>query len=214
MDYCNSVTFVHRSLSSFSPTQAANASKLLQCPFQNTLARIVTNSKWFTSTTPTLKKLHWLPVEQRSVFKTATLVYKFLNCGYPKYFSTFLSLSIIVHTIPGVVGPTEISLLYLNFVHLYTNPKGILVIVLPMMLQRYGMICLMRFALLHLLPLSEKNSRHTYSPKPIHHNIFSVSSCCLCGVDPCYVPQLWLLPHDYVCCALESVLWQRSKFPT
>ena len=36
--------------------------------------------------------MHWLPVGQRSVFKTATLVYKFLNCGYPKYFSTFLSL--------------------------------------------------------------------------------------------------------------------------
>ena len=85
----------------------------------------------------------------------------------------------------------EISL-YLNFVHLYTNQKGILVIVLPMMLQKCGMTCLMRFALLHLLPLSEKNSRHTYSPKPIHHNIFSVSSCCLRGVDPCYVPQLWL----------------------
>ena len=52
---------------------------------------IVTNSKRFTSTTPTLKKLHWLPVVQRSVFKTATLVSKFLTYGYPKYFSTFLS---------------------------------------------------------------------------------------------------------------------------
>ena len=34
--------------------------------------------------------LHWLPIEQRSIFKTALLVYKFLNCGQPRYFAPFL----------------------------------------------------------------------------------------------------------------------------
>ena len=43
-----------------------------------------------TYITPVRKILHWLPVEHRSIFKTALLVYKFLHCGYPKYFSPFL----------------------------------------------------------------------------------------------------------------------------
>ena len=38
-----------------------------------------------------LKKLHCLPVEHRSVFKTVTLVYKILHIGFPKYFILCLS---------------------------------------------------------------------------------------------------------------------------
>ena len=38
-----------------------------------------------------LKKLHWLPVEQRMLFKTATIVYKFLHTGFPRYFAPYLS---------------------------------------------------------------------------------------------------------------------------
>ena len=34
--------------------------------------------------------LHWLPIQHCSVFKTALLVYKFLQCGYPNYFEPFL----------------------------------------------------------------------------------------------------------------------------
>ena len=40
---------------------------------------------------PVLKKLHWLPVEHRSVFKTATLVDKFRHSGFPKYFAPYIS---------------------------------------------------------------------------------------------------------------------------
>ena len=43
------------------------------------------------SITPVLKKLHWLPVEHRSVSKTATLVYKFLHTGFSKYFDPYIS---------------------------------------------------------------------------------------------------------------------------
>ena len=64
LDYCNSL---FRSLSNF------NLHKL-QC-IQNSAARIVSNTSQYTSTTPVLKKLHSLPVEQRTVFKIATLVY-------------------------------------------------------------------------------------------------------------------------------------------
>ena len=33
--------------------------------------------------------INWLPVEQRTVFKTATLVYKYLHTGFPKYFAPY-----------------------------------------------------------------------------------------------------------------------------
>ena len=55
-----------------SPTSIHSASK-------NSAARIVSNISRYTSITPVLKKLHWLPVEQRMMFKTATLVYKFIS---------------------------------------------------------------------------------------------------------------------------------------
>ena len=80
LDYCNSL---FRSLSKF------NLHKL-QC-IQNSAARIVSNTSRYTSITPVLKKLHWLPVEQRTVFKTATLVYKYLHTGFPRYFAPYLS---------------------------------------------------------------------------------------------------------------------------
>ena len=82
LDYCNSV---FRGLSCF------NQHKLQS--IQNTLARIVTNHRNYAHVTPILKQLHWLPVKYRCMFKTATLVYKFLNTGSPSYFEPFLSLS-------------------------------------------------------------------------------------------------------------------------
>ena len=78
LDYCNSL---FRSLSKF------NLRKL-QC-IQNSAARIVSNTSRYTSITPVL---HWLLVEHRSVFKTATLVYKFLHTGFPKYFAPYISI--------------------------------------------------------------------------------------------------------------------------
>ena len=80
LDYCNSL---FRSLSKF------NLHKL-QC-IQNSAARIVSNTSRYTSITPVLKKLHWLPVEHHPVFKKATLVYKFLHTGFSKYFSPYIS---------------------------------------------------------------------------------------------------------------------------
>ena len=80
LDYCNSL---FRSLSKF------NLRKL-QC-IQNSTARIVSHTSRCTSITPVLRKLHWLPVEQCTVFKTATLVYKCLYTGFPRYFAPSLS---------------------------------------------------------------------------------------------------------------------------
>ena len=82
LDYCNSL---FRGLSGF------NQHKLQS--IQNTLARIVTNHRKYAHVTAILQKLHWLPVKYRCIFKTATLVYKFLHSGSPSYFELFLSSS-------------------------------------------------------------------------------------------------------------------------
>ena len=58
---------------------------------QNSAARIVTDSNKYTRITPVLWKLHWLPIQFRSKFILATLVYKFIHTGFPKYFAPHLS---------------------------------------------------------------------------------------------------------------------------
>ena len=80
LDYC---------ISLFSSLSKFNLCKL-QC-IPNSAARIVSNTGRYTSITPVFKKLYWLPVEQCTVFKTATLVYKFLHTGFPRYFAPYLS---------------------------------------------------------------------------------------------------------------------------
>ena len=80
LDYCNSL---FRGLSSFIQYKLQS--------IQNTLARIVTNHGKYAHVTPILQKLHCLPVRYRCIFKTATLVYKFLHSG--SYFELFLSFS-------------------------------------------------------------------------------------------------------------------------
>ena len=76
LDYCNSL---FRSLSKF------NLHRLQS--IQNSVVRIVTNSSKFTRITPVLRKLHWLSIQFCSEFKLATLVYKFIHTGFPKYFA-------------------------------------------------------------------------------------------------------------------------------
>ena len=80
LGYCNSL---FTSLSKF-------IYKKWQC-IQNTVATIVSNSSRYTRKTPVLKKLHWLCVEYCSVFKTATLIYKFIHTGFSKYFSPYFT---------------------------------------------------------------------------------------------------------------------------
>ena len=80
LNYCYSL---FRSLSRF------NLHRLQS--IQNSAARIVTNLSKFTRVTPVLRKLHWLPVQFHSEFKLATLVYKFIHTGFPKYFAPYLS---------------------------------------------------------------------------------------------------------------------------
>ena len=82
LDYCNSPL---RGISSF------NEKKLQS--IQNTLAHIVSNKRKLDHVTPILKGLHWLPVSYNCLFKTATLVYKYLHSGLPSYLGPYLSQS-------------------------------------------------------------------------------------------------------------------------
>ena len=59
---------------------------------QKSAARIVINLNKYTRITPVLRKLHWPPVQFRSEFKLATLVYKFIHTGFPIYFAPYLSM--------------------------------------------------------------------------------------------------------------------------
>ena len=74
IDNCNSL---------YSALPVAEIEKLQRV--QNAAARLLTGSKRTEHITPTLRNLHWLPVEQRIKFKTALLVYKALNGMSPSY---------------------------------------------------------------------------------------------------------------------------------
>ena len=75
LDYCNSL---------YSGLPSASLSRLQSV--QNSLARLVFPSvKRSDHITPTLKKLHWLPIPQRITFKIALLTFKALSCHQPSY---------------------------------------------------------------------------------------------------------------------------------
>ena len=137
----------------------------LQC-IQNSLARIVTNTTKYSHITPVRKILHWLPIEQRSIFKTALLVYKFLNCGQPRYFAPFLS--------PDKVSTTHAKAkLMVCSLRSPTSPPhyisllSILASALLMTLQRFRMICLM----MYVRPLLSTHSEGSSKPISSHKYI-------------------------------------------
>ena len=160
LDYCNSL---FRSLSKF------NLRKL-QC-IQNSAARIISNTSRYTSITPVLKKLHWLPVEHRSVFKTATLVYKFLHTGFPKYFAPYISSYSSSYTTRCSQSGGNFLVIpkFQPSVHKLSNSLGI---VLLLMLLVFGLLFLRRFVRPPLLPPSENASKPTFTPK---HTILSLT---------------------------------------
>ena len=79
LDYCNAVLYGL-------PKCLLNRLQLVQ----NTAARIVTYTRKYDHITPTLIKLHWLPIQQRIKFKLLLLVYKGLNGLVPSYVSSLL----------------------------------------------------------------------------------------------------------------------------
>jgi hypothetical protein len=75
LDYCNSLYYNL-------PRSAKNRLQRVQ----NSLARaIVPSTRYTDHITPTLRKLHWLPIDKRIDFKIAALTYKTLNYHQPAY---------------------------------------------------------------------------------------------------------------------------------
>ena len=82
LDYCNSLLI--------------GVNKTLLARLQNvqrTSARIIVNRRKYDSLTPVLIALHWLPIQQRIMFKVLLLVYKALHKQSPSYISDLLQLS-------------------------------------------------------------------------------------------------------------------------
>ena len=156
LDYCNSL---FRSLSCF------NLHKLQS--IQNTLARIVTNHRRYAHVTPILKQLHWLPVKYRCMFKTATLVYKFLHSGSPSYFQPYLSPSSSSYSTTRSHPDCQ----YLTVPPQSLSLSNILITALPLMLLESGMNSLMMCAVQHQLPPSERSLRLICMQKPIRHSL-------------------------------------------
>jgi hypothetical protein len=66
---------------------------------QNNAARVLVKCKKYDRITPVLKKLHWLPIRQRIVFKILLLTYKALNDGSPSYIRDLLQEKTSVRTL-------------------------------------------------------------------------------------------------------------------
>ena len=114
-----------------------------------------------------LKKLHWIPVEQSTVFKTATLVYTFLHTDLPRFLlHIFLPTAVLI--VPGAVKVVAISLSFRSSTLLFTHLSNSLVIVLLLMLQLFGMLFFMP---LPPWPLSESSLKPTCTPKHTHHSL-------------------------------------------
>ncbi len=79
IDYCNSL------LVGLPETQTKRLQNIM-----NSAARLISGVRKFEHITPTLKDLHWLPVNIRIIFKLLCLTYKALNGLAPPYLADLL----------------------------------------------------------------------------------------------------------------------------
>ena len=166
----------------------------LQC-ILNSAARIISITSRYTSITPVLKKLHWLPVEHRSVFKTATLVYKFLRIGFPQAFcSIYLFLQQFYSTRRSQSGNFLVISKFQPSVHKSVKQFGYsFAFDAPT-----GMLFLMRF----VHPLSSLLQK-TPQNLPVHKGIPSLvllTPGILCGAWSLFCP--WIFEIGYCFCSV------------
>jgi hypothetical protein len=82
LDYCNSL------LAGVADAQLRRLQSV-----QNAAARLVSGARRYDHITPVLAALHWLPVRQRVIFKTAVLVWKCLHDEAPSYLADLCVLA-------------------------------------------------------------------------------------------------------------------------
>ena len=82
LDYCNSLLY---------GVSKSNIAKLQRV--QNALCRIIFRLDKMSHVTPFLKKLHWLPIQHRILFKYNLLVFKAINLSQPPYLLSLIRLS-------------------------------------------------------------------------------------------------------------------------
>jgi len=87
---CRTVQFID--LRSFQRRHDVSSSSLCVTLVQNSIARVVCRtSDRSVSASSLLHQLHWLPVEQRIRFKLASLCYRVVHTGQPKYLASMLT---------------------------------------------------------------------------------------------------------------------------
>jgi len=130
LDYCNAVLY------SCSPGAIGRLQRV-----RNYAERVVTQSNRYMPSQPLLQSLHWLPVQQRLVYKAALITYIVVTLSAPSYLSDLLAVHIPAtpsrhsSTRPLLTVPTSHP----------TSPDD------PSALshQLYGTLCLVMYTVFH-----------------------------------------------------------------
>ena len=85
-DYCKSLIY---------GVSKSNIAKLQRV--QNALCCIIFRLDKMSHVTPFLKKLHWLPIQHRILFKYNLLLFKAINLSQPPYLSALIRSSSLTH---------------------------------------------------------------------------------------------------------------------